>query len=61
MTDIRHGLDGMTAIHRGLNVQALAETPVALDDGVGGIDAIDDDGHPGAAGNDQDGTRFRPG
>ena len=37
-------------------MHALAETPVALDDGIGCVDAVNDDGHAGAAGNHDDGA-----
>jgi hypothetical protein len=51
MTDIGHGIDIAAAIDLGLHLHALAETPIAFDDGVGCIDAVNDHGHPDAAGN----------
>ena len=35
----------------GCDLVALAETPLTLDHRIGCIDAVDDDGHAGAAGN----------
>src|SRR6185437_12583083 len=52
MADIGLGLDDAAAIDGGLGVIALAEAKPALDHGIGRVDAVDDDGHPGAAGND---------
>jgi len=51
MTDLRHRIDDTAAIDRGLDVQALAEAPIAFDDGVGGIYSVNDDGDAGTAGN----------
>jgi hypothetical protein len=51
MTDVRREIDIAAAIDRGLHLLALAETPFAFDDGVGSVDAVNDDGHAGAAGN----------
>src|ERR1017187_8790133 len=56
MSDVRPGIDIATAIDRGLHMHALAKAPIAFDDGVGYVDAVNDDGHAGAAGNDDDGT-----
>src|SRR5581483_6616800 len=56
VTDRRRRFDRMAAIHRGLNVDALAEPPIALDDGIGRIDAVDDHWHAGTPGNDDNGT-----
>src|ERR1700682_5218066 len=50
-TDGRRKIDIPPAIDRGLHLLALAETPFAFDDGVGCVDAVNDDGHAGAAGN----------
>src|ERR1700730_5850672 len=50
MTDVRRKIDIPAAIDRGLHLLALAETPFAFDDGVGCVDAVNDDGHAGAAG-----------
>ena len=51
MTDIGHGIDVAAAIDRWLHLHALAEAPFAFDHGIGCIDAVNDDGHAGAAGN----------
>ena len=56
MTDVRLGIDVAAAIDRRLHMHALAEAPVAFDHRIGCIDAVDDDGHAGAAGNHDDGT-----
>jgi hypothetical protein len=37
----------------GMNVSRAREPPVALDDGVGGVDAVNDDRHARLAGNDE--------
>src|ERR1700687_1200226 len=51
MTDVGHEIDVAAAIDRGLHLLALAETPFAFDHGVGCVDAVNDDGHAGAAGH----------
>src|ERR1700761_2346650 len=51
VADRRHRLDRTATIDRRLDVDALVETPVAFDDRVGSIDAVDDDRDAGAAGN----------
>src|SRR5665213_3813685 len=51
MTDRRLRIDRASAIDGRLHVNAAAETPVAFDDGIGCIDAVDDDGYAGAAWN----------
>jgi hypothetical protein len=56
MTDVRRGIDVAAAIDRGLHMHALAEAPVAFDDGIGCIDAVNDDGYAGAARNHDDGS-----
>jgi hypothetical protein len=56
MTDMGFGIDETTAIHRGLDMDALGKAPVPLDDGIGGINAVDDDGHAGPAWNHNDGA-----
>src|SRR6267378_1926869 len=53
MADIRQGIDVAPAIESRRYMRVLAEAPIALDDRIGGVDAVDDDGNPGAAGNDQ--------
>ena len=55
-TDIRFDIDDATAIDGGLHVHALAEAPIAFDDGIGSIDAVNNHGHPGAARNHNDRT-----
>ncbi|CCD94231.1 hypothetical protein BRAO375_3380002 [Bradyrhizobium sp. ORS 375] len=47
MTDIGLGLDRTAAIDGGLHIIAPAKAGLAYDDGVGGVDAVDDDGHAG--------------
>ena len=59
MTDMRLGIDVAAAIDGRLDMDALAKTPVAFDHRVGCIDAVDDDGHAGAAGNHDVGTVAR--
>ncbi len=56
MTDMRIGIDDAAAIDGGLHMHVLGEAPVTFDHGIGRIDAINDDGHTGAAGNHDDGT-----
>src|SRR5579859_1439545 len=51
VANIRRRLDQAAAVNRWLHVDALAEAPIAFDDGIGCIDAVDDDGHTGAAWN----------
>ena len=53
MTDFRLGRDRAAAIDGRLHVDALAEAKVAFDDGVGYVDAVDDNGNAGAARNDE--------
>src|SRR5471032_1055595 len=56
MADARLDIGDAAAIDRGLYMHALAKTPVAFNDGIGCVDAVNDDGHPGAAWNHDDGT-----
>src|SRR5258708_37665374 len=56
MTDMQIGIDRAATINGGLPMHALAETPVAFDHGIGCVDAVNDDGHTGPAGNDDDRT-----
>lgn len=42
MPDVRQRFDPATAIDGRLNVDVLCQTPVALDHGIGRVDAIDD-------------------
>src|ERR1700692_2221207 len=51
MTDVRPDINVAAAIDRGLDMDALGETPVAFDHRVGCVDAIDDDGHARPAWN----------
>ena len=61
MTDAGLEIDVAAAINRRLHMDALAETEVAFDHGIGRIDAVDDDGHAGAAGNHDIEALARPG
>src|SRR5476649_2612022 len=56
MSDARLEIDEAAAKDRGLHMLSLVETPIAFDDGIGCIDAVDNDGHAGAAWNHDDGT-----
>src|ERR1700751_1408103 len=51
VTDVRHDIDVAPARDRGLDMDALGETPAALDHRVGCIDAIDNNGHARPAWN----------
>src|SRR5665213_3067293 len=51
MADLRLGIERAAAINGRLHVDAAAETPVAFDHRIGDVDAVDDDGHAGAARN----------
>src|SRR5665213_450223 len=51
MADMRTGIDIAATIDGGLHMLALGETPIAFDDGIGGIDAVDDDGNAGTPGD----------
>src|ERR1700749_830330 len=52
VADIGLDVDVTAAIDRRLAVIAAAEAEFAFDHGIGRIDAVDDDGHTGTAGND---------
>jgi hypothetical protein len=45
--DPRDGIDIAAAINLGLHLLTLAKTPLAFDDGIGRVDAVDDDGQAG--------------
>src|SRR5207302_1526166 len=45
MSDVWRGIEVAAAIDPGLNLPALAKTPLALYDRVGCVDAVNDDGH----------------
>ena len=45
MSDVWRGIEVAAAIDPGLNLLALAKTPLALNDRVGCVDAVNDDGH----------------
>src|SRR6266404_2352459 len=51
MTDVGSEIDVAAAINRGLHLLTPAETPFAFDHGIGCVDAVNDDGHAGAARN----------
>ena len=55
MTDVRDGIVSVAAKDGGGRVPALAEAPIALDDRIRCVDAVNDDGNSGTTGNDQDG------
>src|SRR5450756_1014984 len=44
VTDGRHGIDVAAAIDRGHHMHALGKAPIALDDRIRCVDAVDDDG-----------------
>src|SRR5258707_12811202 len=49
MTDLGTKIDVAAAINRGLHLLTPAETPFAFDHGIACVDAVNDDGHAGAA------------
>src|SRR5258705_10625256 len=51
MTDLGAEIDVAAAVDRGLHLLTPAETPFAFDHRIGGVDAVNDDGHVGAARN----------
>ena len=51
MTDLGAGIDVAAAINRGLHLLTPAKAPFAFDHSIGCVDAVNDDGHVGAARN----------
>ena len=47
MADLGLGIDMAAAIDRRLDMDALGQTPIALDHRIGGVDTINDDGYAG--------------
>src|SRR5215213_1661536 len=54
VTDIRGGIDVAAAVNSGRHMHSSGKAPVSFDHSVGNVDAVNDDGYAGAAGNDQD-------
>ena len=52
VSDIGKRIDKTAAIDGRGDMTALGKSPIALDHRIGCVDAVNDDGHAGAAGND---------
>jgi len=60
MTDMRFVIDVASAVHRGMRLYPPSKPPIALDDGIGCIDTVDDDGNAGTSGNHNHRTAVEP-